>query len=156
MYVGLILGFILTSLTSIVFYDSDAGTGGPGGPLAAQYLSDHLTLFQPGRADYPRLLLLVPPMFFTFRHHCMRVHFGAILQMQLSRSLFASYLTPRCQRHLQMSHTPTFSQTPKGNYGPSHGTDIKWLTDCPKSQVCKTNLLLNICEYTITCYVLHR
>jgi hypothetical protein len=29
MYVGLILGFILTSLTSIVFYDSDAGTGGP-------------------------------------------------------------------------------------------------------------------------------
>jgi hypothetical protein len=33
-------------------------------------LADQLTLFQPGRADYPHLLLLAPPMFFTFRHHC--------------------------------------------------------------------------------------
>ena len=33
--------------------------GGPGGPLAPQYL-----------ADYPHLFLLAPPMFFTFRHHC--------------------------------------------------------------------------------------
>ena len=56
---------------------SDAGTGGgqggrgAGGPLPPpQYLADQLTLFQPGRADYPHLLLLAPPMFFTFRHHC--------------------------------------------------------------------------------------
>ena len=34
--------------------------GGPGGP--PQYLADQLTLFQPGRADYPHLLLLAPPM----------------------------------------------------------------------------------------------
>ena len=29
-----------------------------------------LTLFEPGRADYPHLLLLAPPKFFTFRQHC--------------------------------------------------------------------------------------
>ena len=34
-----------------------------------QYLADQLTLFQTGRTDYPHLLLLAPPMFFTFRHH---------------------------------------------------------------------------------------
>ena len=34
------------------------------------YLADQLTLFQPERADYPHLLLLAPPIFFTFRHHC--------------------------------------------------------------------------------------
>ena len=45
--------------------------GGPGGPLAPQYLADRSTLFQLGRADYPHLLLLVPPMFFPFRHHCL-------------------------------------------------------------------------------------
>ena len=53
---------------------SDAGTGGAGGAKRAtgpsQFLADQLTLFQPGRADYPHLLLLAPPMFFTFRHHC--------------------------------------------------------------------------------------
>ena len=27
----------------------------PGGPLAPQYLADQLTLFEPGRADYPHL-----------------------------------------------------------------------------------------------------
>ena len=44
--------------------------GGPGGPLAPpQYFADQLTLFKPGRADFPHLLLLAPPMFFTFRHH---------------------------------------------------------------------------------------
>ena len=37
--------------------------GGPGGPLASQYLADQLTLFQPGRADYPHLLLLAPQNF---------------------------------------------------------------------------------------------
>ena len=34
-----------------------------------QYLADQLTLLQPGRADYPHLLLQAPPKFFTFRHH---------------------------------------------------------------------------------------
>ena len=38
--------------------------------LKLQVLADQLTLFQPGRADYPHLLLLAPPKFFTFRHHC--------------------------------------------------------------------------------------
>ena len=54
---------------------SDAGTGGgAGGPLAPpQYFADKLTLFEPGRADYPHLLLLALPMFFTFRHHCIYV-----------------------------------------------------------------------------------
>ena len=37
--------------------------GGPGGPLAPQYLADQLTLFQPGRADYPHLFLLAPQCF---------------------------------------------------------------------------------------------
>ena len=32
------------------------------------FLAGQLTLFQPGRADYPHLLLLAPPMFFTFQH----------------------------------------------------------------------------------------
>ena len=30
---------------------------GPEGPLAPKYLADHLTLFQPGRADYAHILL---------------------------------------------------------------------------------------------------
>ena len=50
---------------------SGAGTGearGATGP-PPQYFADQLTLFEPGRADYPQLLLLAPPMFFTFRHH---------------------------------------------------------------------------------------
>ena len=49
---------------------SDAGTGGPGGPLAPQCLADQLTLFKLGRADYPHLSQLAPPKFFTFWHHC--------------------------------------------------------------------------------------
>jgi len=32
--------------------------------------ADRLTIFKPGRADYPQPLLLAPPNFFTFRHHC--------------------------------------------------------------------------------------
>ena len=53
-------------------WDSDAGTwrikGGhwPGPP---QYLANQSTLFHPGSADYPYLLLLAPPMFFTFWQH---------------------------------------------------------------------------------------
>ena len=34
----------------------------PGGP---QYFADELTLFEPGRADYPHLLLLAPPQYFS-------------------------------------------------------------------------------------------
>ena len=62
-------------INEIIVHCSDAGTGGakeatgPSDPLPP-YLTDQLTLFQPGRADYPHLLLLAPPMFFTFRHHC--------------------------------------------------------------------------------------
>ena len=37
--------------------------GGAGGPVAPQYMPDQLTLFEPGRADYPHLLLLAPQSF---------------------------------------------------------------------------------------------
>ena len=58
------------SLKSMHFSDAGTGGGGPGGPLPpTQYLADQLTLFEPGMADYPHLLLLAPSMFFTFRHH---------------------------------------------------------------------------------------
>ena len=43
--------------------------GGQGDHWPPQYLADQLTLFKPGRADYPHPLLLAPPIFFTFRHH---------------------------------------------------------------------------------------
>ena len=43
--------------------------GGQGSHWSPQYFADQLTLFEAGRADYPHLLLLAPPMFFTFRHH---------------------------------------------------------------------------------------
>ena len=50
-------------LLGIAYDTSDAGTGGP------KYLAIQLTLFQPGWADYPYLLLLAPSKFFTLRHH---------------------------------------------------------------------------------------
>ena len=43
--------------------------GDQGGHRYPPYLADQLTLFQPGRAYYPHLLILATPMFFTFRHH---------------------------------------------------------------------------------------
>ena len=56
---------VTTYLVNMLY--SDAGTRGGGGSGP-----DQLTLFQPGRADYPHLLLLAPPIIFTFRHHsCM-------------------------------------------------------------------------------------
>ena len=60
--------------------------GGAGGATAPfpQYFEDQLTLFEPGRADYPYLLLLIPPMFFTFRHH---------LFIILRKSLFLDILS---------------------------------------------------------------
>ena len=39
---------------------------GGRGATGHQYLADQLTKFQRGRADYPHLILLAPPMFFTF------------------------------------------------------------------------------------------
>ena len=39
--------------------------GRPGGPLAPQYFADQLTLFKPGRADYPHLLQMAPPQYFS-------------------------------------------------------------------------------------------
>ena len=44
--------------------------GGQGGHWPPQYLADQLTLFQPWGADSAHPLLVAPPMFFTFRHHC--------------------------------------------------------------------------------------
>jgi hypothetical protein len=35
----------------------------PGEPGGHQYFADQLTLFEPGRADYPHLLLLAPQCF---------------------------------------------------------------------------------------------
>ena len=43
--------------------------GGQGGHWPLQYLADQLTLFQPGRADYPHLLQLAPRIFLTVQHH---------------------------------------------------------------------------------------
>ena len=51
-------------LLTIVYLLSDAVTEDgewPGGPLAPQYLTDHYS--NKGKADYPHLLLLAPPMF---------------------------------------------------------------------------------------------
>ena len=45
----------LLATKSITVNFSDAGTGGPVA-LAPQYMPDQLTLFEPGRADYPHLL----------------------------------------------------------------------------------------------------
>ena len=38
-------------------------------PPSLQYLADKLTLFQRGRLDYPKLLLLAAQIFFTFLHY---------------------------------------------------------------------------------------
>ena len=64
---------------------SDAGTGGPGGPLAPQCLADQLTLFKLGRADYPHLLLCTGPLnvfhlpasLFSIRHITARKTFSS-------------------------------------------------------------------------------
>ena len=55
----------------MIFYQTQwcRNRGGQGGHWPPQYFADQLTLFEPGRADYPHLLLLAPSMFFTFRHH---------------------------------------------------------------------------------------
>ena len=52
------------NLTYISVMPELGGPGGHGTPNFWQISS--VTLLQPGRADYPHLLLL----FFTFRHHC--------------------------------------------------------------------------------------
>ena len=45
------------------FTCSDAGTGGAGGPLVPppQYFADQLTLFEPGRTDFPHLHITTGP-----------------------------------------------------------------------------------------------
>ena len=48
----------------LLYKISDAGTGGATALPPLQYFVDQLTLFEPGRADYPRLLLLAPPNVF--------------------------------------------------------------------------------------------
>ena len=76
-WLGLFLPFLTANRLKhflLIHRYSDAGTGGARGLLAPQYFADQLTPFQPGRADYPQLLLLAPPMFFTFRHHCVGVN----------------------------------------------------------------------------------
>ena len=61
------------------------GLGRPGDHWPSQYLADQLSLFQPGRADYPHLLLLATPMFFTFRHHCNNVKTHAASGVEKSK-----------------------------------------------------------------------
>ena len=46
-----------------------------------QYFANQLTLFETGRAECPPLLLLAPPMFFTFRHHCTHIVHSSLLIM---------------------------------------------------------------------------
>ena len=58
------------------------GGGLAGGQLAPQYLA--INLFQLRRADYILLLLLAPPMYFTFRHHCNGTYLGLVLLAQLN------------------------------------------------------------------------
>ena len=43
--------------------------GGPGGPLAPPIFGSSVNPIPPGEGRLPHLLLLAPPMFFTFRHH---------------------------------------------------------------------------------------
>ena len=50
-------------------HPKDKQTVCSGATAPPPYFADQLTLFELGRADYPHLLLLAPPMFFTFRHH---------------------------------------------------------------------------------------
>ena len=57
---------------------SDSGSGGPGGPLAPKYFANQLTLFEPEKVDYPHLLLLAPPMIYTFRQHCHGTKLGQL------------------------------------------------------------------------------
>ena len=44
---------------------------GPGGLVPPRFLSDQLTLSQPGGAHYPHPVLLAPPDFYTLRRPCM-------------------------------------------------------------------------------------
>ena len=69
------------------------GPGGPhcSAPPSPPYFSDQLTLFQPGRADYPHLLLLAPQKFFIFRHQCHRVVEAGVQGVQLYTQFFADH-----------------------------------------------------------------
>ena len=60
---------------------SDAGTGGAS--------ADQLTLFKPGRADCPHLLLLAPSKCFTFRHHWIYQKLKGTCTLRLARKLLA-------------------------------------------------------------------
>ena len=79
----------LLATKSITVNFSDAGPG--GGALAPQYLADQLTLFQQGRADYPLLIPLAPPMFFTFRHHCLVPKYNYIVCMLADSGFFSDF-----------------------------------------------------------------
>ena len=50
-----------SQIFQLILPASDTRTG--GGHWPPQYFADQLTLFEPGRADYPHLLLLAPTMF---------------------------------------------------------------------------------------------
>ena len=93
-------------LQLVLLLSSDAGTGGGG-----KYLADQLTLFQPGRRDYPHLLLLAPPIFFTFRHHCYYYYYDEGLHSKLALS------------HLTSSHSHYSSSSPAVASYTAHCTD---------------------------------
>ena len=63
----MIKGFVVAviKLPKYVKKISDAGTGGPGGPLAHQYLTDQLTLFQPGEGRFSPPITTGTPNFFS-------------------------------------------------------------------------------------------
>ena len=70
--------------------------GGPGGPLAPQYLADQLALYHSGRADYPHLLLLAPPMCF---------HLPASLGYKIFElNLCRNYITFTTESHATYSY----------------------------------------------------
>ena len=57
-----------------IMYDSDAGTGGPGGPLAPPIFGRSVNPIptRGGQTIPPYYYGPPPPKFFTFRHHCMK------------------------------------------------------------------------------------
>ena len=94
----------------------------PGGKC----LADQLTLFKPGRADYPHPLLLAPPMFFTFRHlrpipfPLMRnvdQLLAHLLQRMRSKSIF---LKKGIHDWNNVSAKPWSGQIPVSLYVPAH------------------------------------
>ena len=59
--------------TDIIYHiPGPSQAGGPGGLVPPHFLSDQLTLSQPGGAHYPHPVLRAPPDFQTLRRPCIQ------------------------------------------------------------------------------------